>query len=357
MPNEIGVLIVDDSTLARRFASDVIKKDPLMRVVGTASNGVSAIVKNNELNPDVIILDIEMPVLDGLSCLKTIMETNPKPVIMMSSLTHNGAEETFKSLELGAVDFIAKPSSTILPADVAEALIEKIKNAAKVKVKRREKTDDNHPIHDTLPWVNFKEFQPLPDKPANLFVAIGISTGGPAALKKVFREFPENFAGAVLVVQHMPKGFTKEFAKYLDKNSKLTIKEAEAGDIPAVGCAYIAQGDLHLMLQRDTNGYLLQTSDHDRVSGHRPSIDVLFNSVAKAAAPNALAVLMTGMGRDGADGLSNIYKSGGYTMAQDEYSSTIYGMNRVAIEMGVVKEIVPLDKITKKIVEYIHSLN
>ena len=356
MSNAISVLVVDDSTLARRFASDIIKKDPTLILAGTAGNGVSAIIKNNELNPDVIILDIEMPVLDGLSCLKTIMETNPKPVIMLSSLTQHGSEATFKSLELGAIDFIPKPSSNTQNEEIAKMIVEKIKSAAGITVKRREKTDENV-ILNTMPWSNFKGFPPTINKRATLFLTIGISTGGPAALNTIFREFPENFPAAVLVVQHMAEGFTKEFAKHLDKNSKLSVKEAEDGDIPSNGCIYIAPGNRHMTLQAEVGGYTLRINNKDKVSGHRPSIDVLFQSVAKAAAPNIVAVLMTGMGKDGANGMKGIYDAGGYTIAQDQTSSIVYGMNRTAIEMNVVKEIVPLEKITKKIVEYIQGIS
>ena len=349
----INVLLVDDSVFIRKVIKSIIEKDPMIKVIGSANNGASAIIKNNELNPDVIVLDIEMPLLDGLSCLMTIMETNPKPVVMLSALTGVGTEATLRSLELGAVDFVAKPSAKDSLEQIADELISKIKLAAKVQVKPIRPPDS----------LSRKKDSNLPGYPqgtglmAEQIVAIGISTGGPPVLAQIFKEFPENFPAAVLVAQHMPEGFTYSLAARLDQISTLGVKEAADGDIPFAGCAYIAPGYGHLTLDRQSGGgYVLRVEKTDKVKGCRPSVNMLFSSVSETAGSDAIGLIMTGMGSDGAVGIKHIRDLGGYTIAQDRESSVVYGMNRVAVEMDAIDEIVKLDKIVKKIVEYINSV-
>jgi two-component system chemotaxis response regulator CheB len=244
--------------------------------------------------------------------------------------------------------------------EIGEELIGKIKTASKIEVQLKITADD------FVPWKRSEDvfdgsvsFSPkTKGRMAEQIIAIGISTGGPPALLKLFSDFPENFPGAVLVVQHMPPGgFTHAFAERLDTASNLRVREAVNGDVPAAGCAYIAPGDFHLALRRESDGYVLRTEKTERISGHRPSIDVLFHSVAESAGNDSIGVIMTGMGRDGANGIKHLHDAGGYTIAQDRGSSVVYGMNRVAIEMDAIDEILQLDKITKKIVEYIRGIH
>lgn len=350
MSDKIKVLVVDDSALVRKIITDILESDPQIEVVGTANNGKTAIFKTKVLDPDVITMDIEMPIMNGLDALKHIVQTNPKPVIMMSVLTQDGAEPTFKALEYGAVDFIPKPSSilSISVDEIGNLLISKVKSVYKTKIRLLKKD------------ATATEVEQPPIKPVELkhtvtsrVVAIGTSTGGPSALLNVFKGLPEGFPAPVLVVQHMPEGFTKAFAERLDGNCALSVKEAEDGDEIVPGRGYIAPGHSHIMVERKNNRDVIRVAKGEKVSGHRPSIDVLFESVAEAYQKESIGVIMTGMGRDGARGILNIKKRGGYTIAQNEETSVVYGMNRVAVEMGAIDVIVPLNDIPKKIIEYL----
>jgi two-component system chemotaxis response regulator CheB len=354
MSEQIKVLVVDDSALVRKIITDILESDPQIKVVGTANNGKTAIFRNEELDPDVITMDIEMPILDGLSALKAIIEQKPKPVIMMSVLTQHGAEATFRALEYGAIDFIPKPSSmlSLSVEEIGVLLISKIKSVAHVRVARRTAVREEAPPRPVqAPAANARNFEK--GSSSSRVVGIGTSTGGPSALFEVFRGFPDNFPSPVVVVQHMPEGFTRAFSERLNSHSSLNIKEAEDGDIPVSGCGYIAPGHSHLIVEKKGAGLVLRVIKGEKVSGHRPSIDVLFNSLAESVGGNSLAVIMTGMGRDGADGIERIHKLGGYTLAQNEETSVVYGMNRVAVEKGAIDEVVALSEITKKIVEHI----
>ena len=367
MEGKIKVLIVDDSALVRKIIADALESDPMIEVVGTANNGKTAVFKNQTLNPDVITLDIEMPIMNGLDALKEIMATNAKPVIMMSVLTQHGAEATFKALDLGAIDFIPKPSTVMSMSveEIKELLISKVKSVYKTKIKvpqsildykREQEIAQGKPQGPRPALVQPPEIKPLimPVKAStNKVVGIRTSTGGPSALLTVFRSFPEIFPAPVLVVQHMPEGFTKAFADRLNSSSYLTVKEAEDGDKVLPGCGYIAPGHSHMIIDRKNGSDVIRVFKDEKVSGHRPSIDVLFNSLAEHCTPELIAVIMTGMGRDGADGILKIKNKGGYTIAQNEETSVVYGMNRVAVEIGGVKEEVPLIEIPKKIVEHL----
>ncbi len=351
MSDQIRVLVVDDSSLVRKIITDILESDPRIKVVGTANNGKSAVYKNQELDPDVITMDIEMPIMDGLTALKEIIETRPRPVIMMSVLTQHGADATFRALELGAVDFIPKPSSMLsLSVDeIGDLLISKVKSVYTLKIQAK-KTEEHKP-------GTAVEKVPILPKMAtggvsDTIVAIGTSTGGPSALLQVFKGIPENFPSSVLVVQHMPEGFTRAFSERLNGASALTVKEAEDGDVVTSGCGYIAPGHSHMLLEKRGGKRIIRISKGEKVSGHRPSIDVLFNSIA-ANVDRVVAVIMTGMGRDGAEGIKKIREKGGKTFAQNEETSVVYGMNRVAVELGAINEIVPLAEISKKIVEHI----
>ncbi|MFC1668907.1 chemotaxis response regulator protein-glutamate methylesterase [Spirochaetota bacterium] len=356
MSAPIKVLIVDDSSLVRKIVTDILQKDSMIEVVGTASNGKIALYKNKKLNPDVITMDIEMPILDGLAALEEIIKADPKPVIMMSVLTQHGAEATFKALRLGAVDFIPKPSTLLNVSvdDISELLIKKIKNVHDLKIKApvRETIGKEAAGKDSIALKEVKKSY-NENSVSPRIIGMGTSTGGPSALMDIFNTFPDNFPSPVLVVQHMPEGFTKLFSNRLDSISKLRVKEAEDNDDVLPGHAYLAPGDSHMLLEKKGGKYIIKVNKDKRVSGHRPSIDVLFNSIAANAGNDSVGVIMTGMGKDGADGIKNIKKKGGFTIAQNEETSVVYGMNRVAVEKGVIDEIVPLFNIIKKIVEYI----
>ncbi len=347
MADKIKVLVVDDSSLVRKIISDILEKDDDITVIGTANNGKTAIYKNDELNPDVITLDIEMPILDGLATLKHIMGNNPKPVIMMSVLTQHGADATFKALDLGAFDFVPKPSTVLSMTveDIGDLLISKVKSAAKSKIVSQSALN----IETRISQIRKKEIVNRTDR----LVAIGTSTGGPSALINVFKGFPKNFPAPVLVVQHMPEGFTTAFAKRLNDNSNLEVKEADDGDEVLPGHGYLAPGHSHMEITGKNGGFRVRVFQAEKVSGHMPSIDVLFNSMAKNVGNRTIGVIMTGMGRDGATGLMNIKKSGGFTMAQNEETSVVYGMNRVAVQEGATDEILPLGDISSRIIDKI----
>ncbi len=350
MSDKIKVLVVDDSALVRKIITDILESDPQIEVVGTANNGKTAIFKTKVLDPDVITMDIEMPIMNGLDALKHIVQTNPKPVIMMSVLTRDGAEPTFKALEYGAVDFIPKPSSilSLSVEEIGSLLIGKVKSVYKTKIhlfKKEVTTPEAEQPSGKSPDLNRTVTSRL--------VAIGTSTGGPSALLHVFKSLPEGFPAPVLVVQHMPEGFTKAFAERLNSNCALSVKEAEDGDEIYPGHGYIAPGHSHIVVERKHTRDVIRVVKGEKVSGHRPSIDVLFDSVAEAYNRESIGVIMTGMGRDGASGILHIRKKGGVTIAQNEETSVVYGMNRVAVEMGAIDAIVPLNDIPKKIIEYL----
>lgn len=343
MSEKIKVLVVDDSSLVRKIVTDILEKESDITVVGTANNGKTAIFRNQELDPDVITMDIEMPILDGLAALKHIMANKPKPVIMMSVLTQHGADATFKALELGAVDFVPKPSSLLSMTieEIGDLLVKKIRSVHDSRLNVHKLSVEDTVYKGTLKDISEK------------VVAIGTSTGGPSALINVFKKFPDKFPSPVLVVQHMPEGFTAAFSKRLNDSSRLTVKEAEDGDDVLPGHGYVAPGHSHMALVKRGDKYKIRVFKSEKVSGHMPSIDVLFNSVAEFAGERSVGVIMTGMGRDGADGLLNIRKNGGHTIAQNEETSVVYGMNRVAVEIGAVDEIVGLGTISDQIIRHI----
>jgi len=330
----IRVLVVDDSALMRKLIPQMLAADETIDVVGTAMDGSFCLKKIEELKPHVVTLDLEMPGMNGIDTLKEIMRREPVPVIVFSSHSTEGATVTMKALGLGAFDFLTKPKdASAHMAETSKELIAKIKAAAECKLKPRV-------LHGT-PVKPQKTASPagVPTK----VVAIGVSTGGPQALEYLLTQLPADFPGTIVVVQHMPEGFTDMFARRLDELSPLRVKEAQSGDLLQAGRVLICPGSRHMKVKRLPMGDIVVLTDEARVNGHRPSVDVLLHSVAEEFRSNAIGVLMTGMGDDGAMGLGEIKKHGGMTMAQSEDSCVVYGMPKAAIERGYAIRVVGLD--------------
>lgn len=334
MSDPVRVLVVDDSALMRKLIPQILATDSSIEVVGTAMDGRFALKKIEELKPQVITLDLEMPSLNGIDTIKEIMRRWKLPVIVVSSHSTAGASITLKALGLGAFDFVAKPQdvSARMP-EIAAELINKIKAAAQSKGVRLK------PVPEGMAR---KPRSTVPAAPTRI-VAIGVSTGGPNALQYLFSQLPAEFPGSVLVVQHMPDGFTEMFAKRLDETCALRVKEARSGDLLLAGRVLICPGNRHLKVKRLPLGNVAVLAEEQRVNGHRPSVDVLFRSVAEEFGPQSIAVLMTGMGEDGASGMGAIRAAGGITIAQSEESCVVYGMPKAAIERGYVSRVVDLE--------------
>ena len=332
--NKTRVLVVDDSALMRKLIPQMLHGDESIEVVGTAMDGTFCLKKIEELKPNVVTLDLEMPGMNGIDTLKEIMRRHPVPVIVFSSHSIEGASVTLKALGLGAFDFVTKPKdATAHMAETARELISKVKAAADSKLQPR-----------MLPGL-----APRPEKremavgiPSKV-VAIGISTGGPQAMEYLLSQLPADFPATILVVQHMPEGFTEMFAKRLNETSALRVKQAQSGDLLQPGRVLVCPGSRHLKVKRLPLGDIAVLSDDARVNGHRPSADVLLRSVAEEFRGQAIGILMTGMGDDGAEGLGAVKKAGGVTIAQSEESCVVYGMPKAAIERGYASRIVALD--------------
>ncbi|HUK86174.1 MAG TPA: chemotaxis response regulator protein-glutamate methylesterase [Terriglobales bacterium] len=338
MSAPVRVLVVDDSALMRKLIPQILERDGSIQVVGTAMDGSFGLKKIEELKPQVVTLDLEMPRMDGMETLKEIMRRYRLPVIVVSAHSTQGASATFKALGLGAFDFVAKPvdAASAHMDQIAAELIAKIKVAAQTDMPR---------VHSRLSSPAQRVQKPAAKQrvAASRVVAIGISTGGPNALQYVLSQLPGDFPGALLVVQHMPEGFTELFARRLDECCAIDVKEAQSGDLLLAGRALIAPGNRHMKVRRMPLGDIVVLSDEPRVNGHRPSVDVLFHSVAQEFGRDALAVLMTGMGEDGAEGMKEIKAAGGLTIAQSEESCVVFGMPKAAIERGHAIRVVPLD--------------
>jgi two-component system chemotaxis response regulator CheB len=326
MTKPVQVLIVDDSVVMRQLLTMLLSADPEIEVVGTASDPLIARERIKALNPDVVTLDIEMPNMDGVTFLRKIMELRPMPVVMISTLTQAGAEITLEALEIGAVDFIGKPTHDVANAfaEIAGELQTKIKSAAKARVGARRVSTARRPVR--------------PDRPAtskDRIIAIGASTGGVEALKAVLMDMPA-VCPPILITQHMPPRFTAAFAARLDRECPMTVSEAIHNEIVEPNHAYIAPGSHHLELVRVGGHYRVSLNEGPNVSGHRPSVDVLFRSVARVAGKAAVGAILTGMGKDGAAGMLELRNAGAITLGQDEASSLVYGMPRAAFECGAV---------------------
>jgi two-component system, chemotaxis family, protein-glutamate methylesterase/glutaminase len=346
MKDRVRVLVVDDSALMRKLIPLILERDPEIEVVGTAMDGAFALRKIAELHPDVVTLDLEMPRMDGLETLRSIMRTAPLPVIVFSTHSKEGAYSTFKALAHGAIDFVAKPKNAAAGNldPIATQLAEKIKVAKRAGGPK------------TIP--NFVPDVPAAQKnrsrstlPPNRVIAIGISTGGPNALQYLLSQIPGDFPATFVIVQHMPEGFTEMFARRLDECCALEVQEAKSGDLLLAGRALICPGNRHMMVRRMPRGEMVVLSDGPTINGHRPSVDVLFHSVAQEFALTAVGLLMTGMGDDGAEGLGAIKAAGGIALAQSEETCVVSGMPRAAILKGYVNKVLPLEGIAAYLVK------
>ncbi len=340
---KIRVLIVDDSALMRKFLRDVLSRDDDIEVVDTAADSLIAREKIKRYNPDVITLDVEMPNMSGLDFLERLMRLRPMPVIMFSSLTSRDANESLRALALGAIDVLGKPVAGTPEewAILADELIEKIKVAAGARVQ---------PIMEIEPAPRVVTADVWTKGPIDRVVAIGASTGGVQALQTVLSALPER-CPPILVAQHMPPNFTRSFTRRLDQNCAVSVLEAVDGAEVACGCVYVAPGDRHLLLERRMNGYVCRLKGGAEHNGHMPSIDLMLQSVAVAAGTAAMGIVLTGMGKDGAVGLRQIYDAGGITASQDEASSLIYGMPKAAVAIGGAQHELPLDRVATFIME------
>ncbi|MBR0993090.1 chemotaxis response regulator protein-glutamate methylesterase [Bradyrhizobium japonicum] len=344
----VKVLIVDDSSFVRQVLTEMLSRDPSIIVVGAAPNPLVAREMIKALNPDVLTLDIEMPRMDGLQFLDKIMSLRPMPVVMISSLTQKGADTALRALEMGAVDYVAKPTIGLADglAALAEEIIGKIKIAASARVRPLQGAKPAVPRISSGPSFNSSE----------KIIAVGASTGGVEALQQFLTAFPAD-APAILVTQHMPAAFTESFAKRLDKCCLIGVCQAEDGERVLPGHAYIAPGGYHLELARNGANYTCRLNDQALVSGHRPSVDVLFRSVARAAGANAVGIILTGMGKDGAAGLLEMRRAGASTIGQDEASCVVYGMPKAAADCGAVQTELPLARIPGHALDLCQSMS
>ena len=337
MSEKVRVLVVDDSALMRKMISQILQRDESIEVVGTAIDGSFALRKIEERRPHVVTLDLDMPRMDGMETLRQITRTHKLPVIIVSSHSTAGASATFKALALGAFDFVAKPrdAAQAQMEEIAAELIGKIKVAAHAGM---------GPIAPEPSAAAGEQKRPPKAMPraraaATRVVAIGISTGGPNALQYLLSQLPPDFPGAIVVVQHMPEGFTDMFARRLDQCCAIEVKEARSGDMLLAGRALVCPGNRHMRVKRMPLGDIVVLSDDPRVNGHRPSIDVTFKSLAKVYGARSAGILLTGMGSDGAAGLLAVREVGGVTMVQDEASCAAFAMPRAAIELGAAQQV------------------
>jgi len=343
MKDKIKVLVVDDSAATCAVLSHILKSDQRFDVVGQAADPYEAREKIKQLNPDVLTLDVEMPKMDGLTFLKNLMRLRPMPVVMISTLTQKGAHKTLECLEAGAIDYLGKPecNNDKQLNDYATQIVRKVFAAATANVR-------------TVSSITWSEMQPLKSRgkmKSNFVCAIGASTGGTEAIKSVLVRLPEN-TPPIVVAQHIPKSFSSSFARRLDSCCAISVLEAEDGMPLEKNTAYIAPGDDHLIVARGPNGkYICKLKNTEPVNRHRPSVDVLFNSVANVFGKKSMGILLTGMGKDGAEGLLNLRKEGAYTLAQNEASSVVWGMPGAAVEIGAAEDVLSLDKISQKLLD------
>ncbi len=339
----VRVLVVDDSAIVRQIFQQELSRDPEIEVIGTAPDPYVARDMVVQRTPDVVTLDLEMPRMDGITFLRKLMHHYPIPVVVVSSLTPAGGEMALEALSAGAVDVMCKPGASFTVGDMTTELAEKVKSAARVDVRRR-RVDARDAAVPLKPLA----------RTTNQILAIGASTGGTVALESIFRALPPNSPGAV-ITQHMPELFTSYFANRLAHISKVRVKEAADGDSVVPGVALVAPGNKHLLLRHSGARYYVAVKNGPRVNRHRPSVDVMFGSVAQSAGKNAVGVILTGMGGDGGRGLLAMKQAGAATIAQDEASCVVFGMPKVAIELGGVDQVLSLDRIPAEILRTVEA--
>ncbi len=354
MSTKIKVLVVDDSALIRKLLTEIINADPQLEVVGTAEDPYFARDKIKQLRPDVLTLDIEMPRMDGITFLRNLMRLHPMPVIMISTLTEAGADVTLEALEIGAVDFVSKPKvdvSASLQA-YADEIVSKIKMASVARVRpytekvAPQDVSEKYSADVILKKSSAANYLKTTEK----IIALGASTGGTEAIKEVLIRMPPDAPGMV-ISQHIPAAFSEPFARRMNRCSAVTVYHAQDGQEILPGCVYIAPGSHHLLVERSGARYICRLNDGPPVNRHRPSVDVMFRSVVQSAGPNAVAVMLTGMGADGAEGMKEMHDAGSPTIAQDENTSVVWGMPGAAVKLGAVDHILPIDKITEKMLQ------
>jgi len=356
---KLKVLVVDDSAFMRKLISDILTSDQQIEVVGTARNGLDAIQKVKNLRPNVITLDIEMPIMDGIQALQKIMKENPIPVIMLSSTTKLGAENTMLAMQYGAVDFVTKPSGSIsLDLEKVKGdLIQKVIHARKVNIEKLRHPSETKQIITTEPMTKStieKRISTNWSKKRNKLICIGISTGGPRALQTLLTGFPEDLEAPIIIVQHMPAGFTKSLANRLNAISKIHVKEAKDGEIIRKGTAYIAPGDFHLNVKQLGANIVISLNQAPPLNGHRPSVDTMFHSISQLSNYDKIAVIMTGMGSDGARGLVELKNNGNVkAIAESKNSCIVFGMPKAAIATNLVDEIEDLENMSQAIMKYL----
>jgi len=349
--NKIKVLCVDDSALIRSVMTEIINSQPDMTVVGTAADPLVARDLIKATNPDVLTLDVEMPRMDGLEFLEKLMRLRPMPVVMVSSLTERGSEIALRALELGAIDFVTKPRLGVRDGllNYTELIAGKIRTAFCARLlpaRGGAAAKPQEVVQEALLRSPLLSTEKL--------IIIGASTGGTEAIREVLQPLPPD-CPAVLIAQHMPAGFTKSFAQRLDGLCRITVKEAEHGERVLPGYAYIAPGAYHLSLARSGANYVAHLDQEPPVNRHRPSIDVLFDSAAKHAGKNAIGMILTGMGKDGAEGLLRMKKAGAHTLAQDEASCVVFGMPKEAIALGAADEVAPLGEMSRRVLAHLRT--
>jgi two-component system, chemotaxis family, protein-glutamate methylesterase/glutaminase len=339
---KIKVIVIDDSAVVRKILTQELQKTGEIEVIGTAPNPIIGRDKIVMLKPDVIILDVEMPEMDGITFLEKLMKHHPMPVVILSSLAEEGGRVALRAIELGACEVLSKPGASYSVKDMSEQLIEKVKAASRVKNIRRVKIEDK--------VVDKSKRSMAMIRTTNKIIAIGASTGGTEAIKDVLKRIPAN-SPPIVMVQHMPMNFTKAFAERLNQICEIEVREAKNGDQVLPGTALLAPGNKHMELRRNGANYFVEIIDGPLVFHQRPAVENLFQSVAKFAGSNAVGVILTGMGKDGSTGLLEMKKSGAYTIAQDEKSSIVFGMPREAIEIGAADIVLPLDRIATEIMK------
>ena len=351
----IKLLIVDDSALVRKLLTEMLSKDSGIEVVGAAADPYAARERIKQLNPDVITLDVEMPRMDGITFLENLMRLRPMPVIMVSSLTQAGADVTLRALELGAVDFVTKPKVDVAGslADYADELIAKVRIAAVARVKMGGgsprppmQVSERHSADVVLPASSGRRVLRTTER----IIAIGASTGGTEAIREVLAELPPD-APAIVISQHIPAAFSKAFADRMNRSSAMAVCEAQDGQYILPGHVYISPGDRHLVIERDGARYRCRLSDGPHVNRHRPSVDVMFRSMAQNVGPNAIGVILTGMGDDGARGMKEMLDAGASTIAQDEASSVVWGMPGMAVKLGGAQHVMALHRIPEMVLQ------